>query len=129
MEKNDSLLPYVKLHFNLNHPNLEECYIDGYETAKAELDEEDNPYAVGTLEHEQWQEGWWAGFYEEEPALQLNDSFEEESAPKQEIGGNKAANDQSYHPLYDGFIARLFQITGALAATAVVGYQVIDLVA
>jgi len=119
-----ALLPHIRLRLNMEHPDLEECYTDGYECAKAQLEEEDNPFAAGSLESEQWLEGWWAGFYGDEPlftleSLDANDRVEEPTA----------ANDDDYHPLYSRFVTTFLKITGALAATAVVGYQVLDLVA
>ena len=130
METINSLLPHIKLRFNIDHPDLEECYAYGYECATAEISETENPYTQGTAAHEQWQEGWWAGFYGEEPlfSLSVGEGNAQEDA-KPAITGSKAANDQTYHPLYSSFVSTLLKITGALAATAVVGYQVLDLVA
>ncbi|WP_131782641.1 transmission trait enhancer LetE [Legionella gresilensis] len=128
MENLNSLLPYIKLRFNIDHPDLEECYAYGYECAKAEIPEEENPYSIDTAEYEQWQEGWWAGFYGEEPLFSFGENeIKEESQEPISVGS--AANDQTYHPLYTGFITSILRLSGALAATAVVGYQVIDLVA
>ena len=46
---------------------------------------------------------------------------------------HEAANDQAYHFITSlvssNFLANVLKITGALAATAVVGYQVFELVA
>lgn len=61
----DDILSHVKLQFHVNNPNLEECWADGYALAQAGIVEEDNPYEEGSAEHEQWSQGWWAGFYEE----------------------------------------------------------------
>lgn len=123
-----SLLPDIKLRFNIDHPNLEECYLYGYECALAEISEEENPYHEGSLEYEQWADGWWAGFYGEKPLFDLT-----EIAPEGETDQKEAANDRFYHSLGNIIGAELFakvlKITGALAATAVVGYQVLDLVA
>lgn len=125
-----ALLPDIKLRFNIEHPSFEECYAYGYECAAAEVTEEENPYREGTMEAEQWLEGWWAGFYGEKPLFK----FGSESNPEQEvIFEPRAANDQTYHFGADlvssSFLSKMLKITGALAATVVVGYQVIDLVA
>lgn len=124
----NELLPHVKLRFNIEHPSLEECYAYGYESALAEVSEEENPYTEGTLEHEHWVEGWWAGFYGDKPLFELADIGEAQKAVEKE-----AANDQSYHMvsglMSGSFLSKVFKITGAIAATAVVGYQVLDLVA
>src|SRR3990167_3178011 len=111
-----NMVPDLKLRFNINCPDLEECYSEGYESALEEIAEENNPYKEGTLEHEYWQEGWFAGLYEEEPALTL-EHIEEKSI-------TEAANEKIYHYAQD-FLVRFFKITSALAATALVGYQVL----
>ncbi|MCE3045188.1 MULTISPECIES: transmission trait enhancer LetE [Legionella] len=126
MKDKTTLTPYLRLRFNIDHPSLEECYVFGYECAAAELSEEENPYAAGTEEHDQWSEGWWAGFYGEEPLFSLSEQIEEEELEAPQA----AANDQWYHhPFQSAFLSTFLKITGALAATAVVGYQVLDLVA
>lgn len=119
MERKDSLLPYLKLRFNLDHPDLEECYMDGYESAKADLSEQTNPYREGSREYEHWEEGWLAGFYDEAPIYPL----------EKEQNVTTAANDQSFFSRHIDLFGALFRITGALAATAVIGYQIVDLVA
>ncbi|KTC76813.1 hypothetical protein [Legionella brunensis] len=123
-----ALLPHIKLRFDIEHPNLEECYAYGYECALAEISEENNPYREGSQEYEQWAEGWWAGFYGEKPLFELAEELLEPEANKKE-----AANDYSYHSITNmvsaNFLTKVLKITGAIAATAVVGYQVLDLVA
>jgi len=130
MKDTTALLPDIKLRFNIKHPSLEDCYSFGYECALAEVGEEENPYSEASLEHEQWSEGWWAGFYGEKPLFELADAFSDEQVMAKEP---EAANDQAYHLVThlvsSRILARMLQITGALAATAVVGYQVLDLVA
>lgn len=119
----NTVLPDVALRFNIEHPNLEDCYAYGYECAQAEISEDDNPFRAGTQEHYQWTEGWWAGFYEEEPLFVLD----QEGPAKEAI--KDAANDTEYHHEHHSFLSTFWKITGALAATAVVGYQLLDLVA
>jgi ribosome modulation factor len=118
------LLPHIKLRFNIEHPSLEECYIGGYECALAEGNEDENPYRQGTQEHDQWIDGWWAGFYGERPLFELADYPEVEQ---------EAANDQSYYlhgiQINRWFFARMLKITGVILATALVGYQIFELVA
>lgn len=121
-----NLLSDLKLRFNIEHPNLEDCYVFGYQCAIADLEESENPFTEGSAEYQQWMDGWWAGFYGEEPLFDINNGLSDE-----DIAQEPAANDQSYHHFYlsDSLIATFLKITGALAATAVVGYQVLDLVA
>ncbi|WED43199.1 transmission trait enhancer LetE [Legionella cardiaca] len=127
MKDINALLPHIKLRFDIEHPNLEECYAYGYECALADIGEETNPYREGSSEYEQWSEGWWAGFYGEKPLYPLAEELLEADEEKE------AANDYVYHSLTNivspNFLAKMLRITGAIAATAVVGYQVLDLVA
>lgn len=120
-----SLLPHLKLHFNIDHPSLEECYVFGYECASADISEEENPFRTGSQESEHWLEGWWAGFYGEEPRYQLSDFSEISSSKEQHC----AANDQLYNENVSNIIALVLEITGIIAVSAAVGYQVIELVA
>ena len=121
----NALLPHVRLQFNIEHPSLEECYLFGYECAIAEVDEGDNPFDENSLEHEQWLEGWWAGLYGEKPLYNA-------SEPQEEVTidiSKEASNDKWFIPKSETFVGRLVRVTGTIAATAVVGYQLIDLVA
>lgn len=128
MNDTDELLPHVKLRFNIDHPSVEECYAHGYEAAHLDIMEEENPFREGTIEHEHWMEGWWAGFYGEKPLFEIADSNDLSLKTDHD-----AANDKSYHVLdqlmSSSFFATMLRITGAIAATAVVGYQVLELVA
>ncbi|QDP73509.1 transmission trait enhancer LetE [Legionella israelensis] len=118
----NTLLPHVRLRFNIEHPSYEECYVFGYECAVAKLDIEENPYPETSVEAEQWNEGWWAGFYGEEPLFAITPT------PVQTKTIDAAANDNLYQQ-EKNFFSKVWKITGALAASAVIGYQVIDLVA
>jgi hypothetical protein len=122
------LLSHIKLRFNIDHPTFEECYLFGYDCALAELEESENPFRQGTQEYDQWQEGWWAGFFGEKPVFAP--TKEDEYQPEKE---DEAANDKAYpfisNLVHSHVFLNLLKITGAIAATAVVGYQVIELVA
>jgi len=122
MNDTTALLPHIKLRFNIEHPSYEECYLFGYECAIAEVAEEDNPFREGSQEAEQWLEGWWAGFYGEEPLFNMNDLADEI-----ELNKETAANDQQYQK--SSFLTLMFEISGAIAASAIVGYQLLELVA
>ena len=125
MNDTKALLPHIKLLLTIDHPGYEECYSFGYECAMAEMAEEENPYKEGSAAFNQWQEGWWAGFYGEEPLFQSAESLDETPA----ITAVHAANDEAYHHDYRHFIANFLKITGAITATALIGYQIIDMVA
>ena len=118
-----TLLPHIKLRFTIEHPSFEECYAYGYECALANLNEADNPYRQDSKESEHWLEGWWAGFYGETPLYELADPETSQSMDSP----SDAANDQVYYENASLFFAKVMEITGMLAVSAVVGYQVIDL--
>lgn len=122
-----TILPHVRLQFAIDNPSLEECYAYGYQAATAELSEDENPYGEGSLEFEQWQEGWWASLYGENPMYEVPPLAESES----ELISldTSAANDRWFIPRSGSLISRFARVTSAIAATAIVGYQVIDLVA
>jgi hypothetical protein len=122
MNDTTALLPHLRLRFNIEHPSYEECYLFGYECATAELGEEENPFKEGSQESEQWLEGWWAGFYGEQPLFDLDNLETAEPLSKAD-----AANDVHYQK--SSFLALVFEISGAIAASAIVGYQLLDLVA
>jgi hypothetical protein len=123
MNDTTALLPHIKLRFNIEHQSYEECYLFGYQCARSEVTEEDNPFRKGSQEAEQWLEGWWAGFYDEEPL------FDMEQVATDDIETNKelAANDQWYQK--SRLMTFVFEISGAIAASAIVGYQLLELVA
>jgi len=125
MKDMKAILPHIKLRFNLEHPSIEESYHFGYECALAELDIAENPFQEGTSLHDHWQEGWWAGFYGEKPLFELAVHPDEASA----LDVEAAANDAKYYQDTSSTIKRWLKITGALAASAIVGYQVLDMVA
>jgi ribosome modulation factor len=118
----NTVLPDVKLKFHIDHPSLEDCYAFGYECAQAQISEDENPFPENSASANQWLEGWWDGFYDEAP---LYDTVAEQSSETIE---SEAANDQRFQK-QPGFFYTVLKITGAIAASAVVGYQVIDLVA
>lgn len=125
MNDTNALLPHIRLRFNIEHPNYEECYLYGYQCALAEVAEEDNPFREGSQEAEQWIEGWWAGFYGEEPLFELDGTLKEEQENTRVT--EVAANDSYFQK--SGIMALVFEISGAIAASAIVGYQLLELVA
>lgn len=117
-----NVLPDVRLRFHIEHPALEDCYREGYVAGMEDIREEDNPYEVDSVEHAHWQEGWWAGFYGEEPLYALDgiDAHAE---------GAEAANEESFGGFGTGIAGTILKYTGEIVALAVLGYQVFELVA
>ncbi|OGV27245.1 MAG: hypothetical protein A3F18_01090 [Legionellales bacterium RIFCSPHIGHO2_12_FULL_37_14] len=111
----EDVLPDIALRFNIEHPSYEECYAYGYACAVASLDLEVNPYASGTKLAGQWEEGWWDGFYGHDPLFTLD-----------WLNAPVAANDQVYS---SSTLLTLLKITGTLAASVFVGYQLFEWVA
>ena len=124
MNELTNVIPDVTFRFNVDYPSLEECYVYGYECGLSGIEEENNPYPVNSLNHEQWLEGWWAGFYEAEPLF----SFDAE-APEDSAAELKPANDHSFHDTCENYFLRALEIASVIAVSAIIGYQVIDLVA
>ena len=123
MNELTALLPHLKFHFHVDHPTLEECYAYGYECALADVQEQDNPYRLNSPEQEQWLEGWWAGFYNEQPLF----SFDIE--PENNRAVLEPVNDALYHAEQSNYFLRVLEIAGVIAVSALLSYQVIDIVA
>ncbi len=125
MNDTTTLLSMLKLKLNIEYPSVEESYVYGYEAAKAGIQEEDNPFDEMTRENEHWSEGWWAGFYGAEPVFSL-DALAEPEAAQQPLD---AANDYVFHDGMGGFFVKVLEITSVIGVAALVGYQVLELVA
>lgn len=125
MNETTMLLPHLALRLNMDHPDYEEAYCLGYESAEAGMSEQDNPFSIGKSGYESWLEGWWAGFYGEEPLFAM-ERKPEDTVP---VDDTIAANDTEYHHNFGRFLSKFLTITGALTATVLIGYQIIDMVA
>lgn len=124
MNDTTALLPHIKLRFNIDHPSYEESYASGYESALAYAAEEDNPFQKGSQEAQHWLEGWWDALSGDEPLFDISSFANEEILPEAEV----AANDQQYCQKHS-FLSLVIEISGAIAASAIVGYQLFELVA
>lgn len=124
MNASVDVLPHVKFRFNLEHPTLEECYVYGYECAKAGVDEIENPFETDSKEGEQWLEGWWAGFYGEQPLFEWK-----QDVTSYEGFDLKADNDIEFSDIRESYLTKVLEIAGVIAVSAILGYQVIDMVA
>lgn len=116
MKNINDILPDLKLRLNIDHPNYEDCYAYGYACAVSSLELDVNPYPQGTRIAEQWEEGWWDGFYGNDPVFELD-----------WLNAPASANDQIYSN--HAFLGTLLKITGTLAASVLVGYQLFEWVA
>lgn len=125
MNDTTTLLSMLKLKLNIEHPSVEESYVYGFEAAKAGVAEEENPYAVLTKESEYWADGWWAGFYGQTPLFTLAESDAFPSMNQL----TEAANDRAYKDSKGGFFVKMLEITSVIGVAALVGYQVLELVA
>ncbi len=128
---NDTSLSVAKLQLHVDFPDIEEVWLDGYECANKEASESQNPYPKHSLEHIQWSEGWWAGFYGEEPLFELAGAKAAATvtAPETTVATAKASKPvlwQQDNIKY--WITRLTQLAGALVASAAF-YQLADIVA
>lgn len=119
----NTILPHVQLRFNLEHPTLEECYAYGYECGRSDMSEQENPFKDNSIDSEQWLEGWWAGFYGEAPLYELPEPIHTKETEL------LAANDQVFVDGKANFLKKVLEITGVIAVSTILGYQVIDFVA
>lgn len=122
MSDTAELLSVLKLQLNLKHPNVEESYVYGYEAAVAGAEELENPFRQNTREYEYWSDGWWAGFYGEEALFSLNE-------PITQATNKPAANDQAYTDGIGHLLVKVLEITSVIGVAALVGYQMLELVA
>ncbi len=72
--KKQELETYLRFLKSIQKPDLEGVWLDGRDCAEHQLSLRDNPYSKDSKEHLYWNEGWWAGFYEEEPLSLLSES-------------------------------------------------------
>jgi len=122
---------HTRLHLSIQKPYLEECYLDGYHLAQAEVEEGANPYKAGSSEYEQWAEGWWDGFYNRTPIYQTLTGTEAEQTIQSKINGGaivgEAANEPFWRqPKFKLWAGRVVKIAGAIAVT-VAAYELMDI--
>ena len=113
----DDILADIRLKMQIENPDYEECYVDGYACGLAAIDEQSNPYASDSIEGQYWTEGWWNAFYGEQPLFSLEGANIEKAQPK-----------PHEHKMTD-FIISFLEISGVLAVSTLVGYQLWELVA
>ena len=119
-----ALLPDIKLRFNMEHPSYEDSYALGYQSAVAYSPEEENPFREGSQAASDWLEGWWDATSGAEPLFDLSQWNESEVSVEKEI----AANDKQFSAK-NSILTLVIEVSGALAASALVGYQLFEMVA
>ena len=124
MNDTTALLPDIKLRFNIEHPSYEDSYALGYQSAMAYSPEEENPFRDGSQAAADWLEGWWDATSGAEPLFDLSPWNESEALVVEEI----AANDKQYSAK-TSLLTLVIEVSGALAASALVGYQLFEMVA
>ena len=114
---NENILADLRLKMQIENPDYEDCYVDGYACGLAQFSEEDSPYSSDSIEGQYWSEGWWNAFYEEKPLFSLDGVNPVQAQPIPEE-----------HRVSD-FIITFLEISGVLAVSTLVGYQLWELVA
>ena len=121
---NNNALAYAQLRFQVDVPSLEETWLDGYQAGSHDKPEESNPYAMDSKEYAFWNEGWWAGFYQETPLFDLSGAVhavENKVATQQK--NNVDSNAVIKTP--SRYIIRTIQVFAAILAAAMC-YQLAD---
>ncbi len=79
LELERTALAFSRLNLHVAMPDLDENWLDGYESAQRDMQEGNNPYHRDSAEHTQWNEGWWAGFYSEDALFNWADAEQAET--------------------------------------------------
>lgn len=75
-------LGYSKMALHINNPDLDDVWLEGFEAAGQSQDEMTNPYLATDIAHEFWDQGWWAGFYGEQPDLSAKTTAADQTTDK-----------------------------------------------
>lgn len=126
-------LGYLRLKLAVSHPNLDECWQDGYECGSRNIAETENPYKPGSAEYQGWTDGWWAGYFGETPlAVKAPVSIRRTKIFKK-VHQIQAKHEASNEPFWTHerkvlFFKRTIQITGIILVAAL-AYELAELVA
>lgn len=69
------LLAHLKLHLAVQQPDVEQCWLEGYEQSQLGIVEAANPYPSKSIEYRYWNDGWWAAAYGEAPLFTTKSEF------------------------------------------------------
>ncbi len=89
------MLPHVRLLFNIQAPDIEDCWCQGYQSFLQNNTKSDNPYADSSKESQAWHDGWWNACLGEEPLFpqDLADlGIEKSSIVEQPVAAANIAN-------------------------------------
>jgi hypothetical protein len=111
------ILADIRLKLQIENPDYEDCYVDGYACGLAELEEDTNPYAMDSIEGQYWSEGWWNAFYQEKPLFHLQGANIPDAQPK------------PHEYRLSDYIVTFLEISGVIAVSTLLGYQIWELVA
>lgn len=129
MKNSKTILPDVLLDMHMKHPGLDECYFDGFSCGQAELNTNENPFQADSVESRYWLDGWMDAQFGQEPLFNPDGFAADQTG--QLVFAN-AENESHYYAASQSqrknFI-RFIEITGAIAVSAFIGYQLIELVA
>ena len=132
MIKQTNVLPEARLILNMQCPGLEECWVDGYESAIASMAEGENPFTKDSQENQQWLDGWWAGFYGEMPIYDLTNNADFAHCNEvviTEVITGEAVNESNWSsPKVKLWAGRVAKVAGIVAVTAA-AMQLADLAA
>ena len=131
MTTQNNALVHSRLQLNINVPELEHCWLEGYEASDVGSEEEHNPYSEGSCESEHWITGWWASFYGEEPLYDYEGNVKNMSeanigviSPSQTVAANEA---EWLSASTRQWAKRVAKVAGVIAASVAV-YELVDLV-
>lgn len=130
MKNSKTILPDVLLDMHMKHPGLDECYFDGFTCGQVELNTNENPFQADSVESRYWLDGWMDAHLGQEPLF--NPDGLAEDLTLQLATTMAAENDTHYYApaeLQRNNLIRFIEITGAIAVSAFIGYQLIELVA
>jgi len=79
----------LKFVLNAQVPDVETAWMEGYEMCRDGVEEVENPYGNSSRAHHHWVEGWWAGFYGEDPVNAFSDVVSVQVSEKEAILSSK----------------------------------------
>lgn len=120
----DTTLSIAKLQLSIDVPNLEEVWLEGYESAQFDQAETSNPYSKNSSEFQFWCDGWWAGFYGEEPLFNLAGEVNPQALEKPQVNTPTLATAKPNSSWFSRFSKAIGAIITSLAI-----YELIDLMA